>query len=1290
MRVSALRMAVIAVLPFIALALRSKKINLGRKERGHQFIMPILAVIYSLVSMLAMSKIAVGLIRLTKILINIATLIPAVGESFGSTLNNLYQSFHMGYGIQILCNTILMAVFCTFKHAALPVIRKVWRRWPELYKHTTAIFYKEDGSKCVLKQRYAQMRDMLNILYYTLIILGALTMVLAFFYSDSQAFVFPTYPVFGVIVIGEVIFFLDGKSEDEMSYGEGRESDDMQEVDYNAVLSKMEEKFKERIFLADQMPQPEKEKKSYNWEDEFENEDSLSQITGSYFQAMKKSGEKLNPDYISASNQLLHHQSVLIYNPFYKDLSAYLYLPIFHELLNNHSVLFICGRITSENQVKEWITSIVQEATNLPKLWKIESLGENTVGEEMPDIGILGFRKLYDLNSIRANEKFYQRATLIILLEPSNLLGTGQVGLRSVLQFCEEENKKITYCALDRNVDGLVDALSHAVRQSITEVIAAPVSQTAYCRGFWQAEGPGVQNRILPRISHYLGFGGEIGSFGMHEGVHNIHWFSGSKMPLLDLRWIVQQYYPCICQYIHSPNEQRLLDERFQFHEDLWQAEIMPEAFILVEDEFSNLFEVSRMFGSRIQEKGIVNILSENYLLRDYMIANETLFTNDPKAIPSIVPDYARTERNFVLRTLMLMSAKPIDENELSRELALHGNSTLKSYDRLIMLIERYTGVKNVQIHTQKEDVWVGGRICSRFSYSVDLKSVEDIFESALKSAYYVVENEQTNRYLMGKRLMGHIEQVLLPGQFFCYDGKYYQVRSISPENGIIVRRSADHLNGRLCYRQLRTYSIKDSVTVDVGRNLRGIKLQSCFGNVKVQTDGYLEMKSRNALNNAVLVQLEKIVHRKMVYKEFLQIDIPDTTDEVRYTLCVLLNELFYTIFPNEASYLKAVCGYIPEHIVKSKDYQYMIRSIVPELKYDSQENSYIYIIEDSTLDLGLMVSVERNFQRIMEIAADYLDWYMNTTEDETDEENSQAFISKNVVEDVGGEDEEVLGGNVNNQTKTKKYLMFGYAQEPEWLSLRETLEYLMAHQFNDSNLQNTRKAEGTFDDGYVYDPNQPGQHYCDFCGKPLESGQYTVLKDGRERCPECSKDAIKTKKQFQQTYKETLKEMEEIFDIQLDYKIKVRMVNARKINEPFGEYQPGPKFDCRVLGYASGGKKIMIENGAPKWKTKSTLVHELTHIWQHHNWDQNFLNQYGKNEDCNLTMEGMAVWAEVQYLVSMGEKERAVMYKRNREYDTSIYGVGMKKFLKKYPIKEKGQIKKSKSPFGKIPKIKK
>lgn len=38
-------------------------------------------------------------------------------------------------------------------------------------------------------------------------------------------------------------------------------------------------------------------------------------------------------------------------------------------------------------------------------------------------------------------------------------------------------------------------------------------------------------------------------------------------------------------------------------------------------------------------------------------------------------------------------------------------------------------------------------------------------------------------------------------------------------------------------------------------------------------------------------------------------------------------------------------------------------------------EKNAIYIVEDSHIDLGLLVTVERNLQRIMEIIADYLVW---------------------------------------------------------------------------------------------------------------------------------------------------------------------------------------------------------------------------------------------------------------------------------------------------------------------------
>ena len=39
-------------------------------------------------------------------------------------------------------------------------------------------------------------------------------------------------------------------------------------------------------------------------------------------------------------------------------------------------------------------------------------------------------------------------------------------------------------------------------------------------------------------------------------------------------------------------------------------------------------------------------------------------------------------------------------------------------------------------------------------------------------------------------------------------------------------------------------------------------------------------------------------------------------------------------------------------------------------------EDGYIYVIEDSSIDLGLLSAIEKNFTKLMEIAADFLDWH--------------------------------------------------------------------------------------------------------------------------------------------------------------------------------------------------------------------------------------------------------------------------------------------------------------------------
>ena len=802
-------------------------------------------------------------------------------------------------------------------------------------------------------------------------------------------------------------------------------------------------------------------------------------------------------------------------------------------------------------------------------------------------------------------------------------------------------------------------------------------------------------------------------------------------MPLMDLRWNIEQYYSLICDYINVPKEQFELDSRFLFHESLWMAEKYDKSFTIVEDEFCNLFDISRLFATREKEVGFVNVISESYMLRDYMCNNDSLFSNDPKAIPSIVPDYAKTERNFVIRLLTLMTVSQIKEKTLSKELALQGYETRMPYETFISLVRRVTGINDVGIRRIQNTGHSRNQVFLTSAYVADKSFVESLYDSSLKPAYYIVENEKTELYLIGNRLMGHIEQTLLPGQFFCFEGRYYQVRFISKENGIVVRRAGDHLNGRWYYRQLRKYKSFHLAQESSFRDLRGILIQSVSSDLQVETEGYYVMEARHLLNNASIVKFKDPRIREIKKKGILKVDFSDATDEIVFTLCDLFNELFRTVFPNDADYIVATTN--AQRPKADGCDANILKSLVPE--YDYEENGRaIFFIEDSNIDLGILEAIERNIQRLLEIITDYLDWYLDPKRERVSNDNeeqqnsdgtepelecsdtvtsnenrvnigmirsrSSSVIVKNNIDDksengVEGEDEELFEGHVTHvlsRFRNVEYLTYGFEKEPSWLKLAETLSYLTSKNFNNSNLSRARRENRDDPDLIDYDPDQPGIHYCDFCGRVITKGNYEVLKDGRERCMECGSTAVKTGKQFRLVYEDTLSEMERIFGIQISTLIKVRMVNARKVNDgkTIEAFTPSPGFDSRVLGYATyKGKSylLMVENGAPLWKMKATLVHELTHIWQFINWntkENSPMDQSGRERDDLI--EGMAVWAEVQYLMSMGRVEDAVRYRRNREQDKSEYGTGMMKYLAKYPVSKASSLSIKKTPFGHYP----
>ena len=103
-------------------------------------------------------------------------------------------------------------------------------------------------------------------------------------------------------------------------------------------------------------------------------------------------------------------------------------------------------------------------------------------------------------------------------------------------------------------------------------------------------------------------------------------------------------------------------------------------------------------------------------------------------------------------------------------------------------------------------------------------------------------------------------------------------------------------------------------------------------------------------------------------------------------------------------------------------------------------------------------------------------------------------------------------------------------------------------------------------------------------------------------------------------------------------------------------------------------------------------MVHEMTHIWQYLNWDDNILKQfYGMASDyctskaLDILYEGMAMWSAVQYLYQIGEVYYASRRERLAELREDIYGIGFRLYRDQYPLVKDSSLLKY-SPFSTFP----
>ena len=429
---------------------------------------------------------------------------------------------------------------------------------------------------------------------------------------------------------------------------------------------------------------------------------------------------------------------------------------------------------------------------------------------------------------------------------------------------------------------------------------------------------------------------------------------------------------------MNLPVQQKSLYEKIRFVPNLWCTEAEKQQFVLVEDEFCNMFSMMRAFLSRSEEQAFVNVLSENYLLRDYMRCNQHVFRANPYAVPSFVPDYVRSARNVMMKLLILMAIREVSEEEITDALELAGISVREPYQSLCELLEKYTaspaGLIQIRTAVVNEDV---AAMHKANYFHVPEENFIRHFSDSLKTAYYIVEDEKRESEYIDAKMFGHVTQTLLPGQFVTYDGKYYQAVRIHPSVGVVLQRASDHYDGRRYYRQIRKYTLSEMREEEAvyDRNITDFEVTVYPCDIHVETPGYLELKDAGDLRSAKEIFFgeeigEYSCDRHYIRKNILRIRLKDTDIAEQFTMSVLLGELIRSLFPNAWHYL-AVLTKEPEGLDGMLNY----------MVYDSEgemEEHAIYIVEDSDMDLGLLEAVNRNLEKIFELMADFLDWHFD------------------------------------------------------------------------------------------------------------------------------------------------------------------------------------------------------------------------------------------------------------------------------------------------------------------------
>ena len=724
------------------------------------------------------------------------------------------------------------------------------------------------------------------------------------------------------------------------------------------------------------------------------------------------------------------------------------------------------------------------------------------------------------------SKAIYENIDVLICINIDRIITENALSLNLLASVISSDRyDSVQYVLFGNRVNGLRPTASQIFMVNDFEYqVVNPSIENDLSANFWLTEKGWLQAEIVPGFAaQFIGQLIPLAIPPFKFGFNQVNVIS-SEQSFSDQMVALQTAQPSLKKYMGS--DILNLSEAISFNETENFVNINNKAIVVIGDTGNNAALVLLNWLKYAKQNMFLNIVSSPYLLRDYIVSNIDFFIGNVECIGAILPVPKTNIKLSVYRLINQLCYGDVAEETLLREIKNHETGINVKIDKMNQI--RFI-TESLQDLTQKafnatiffpaylksEKITSEKTNESKRYYKLLSSIKKELPEKLFKNLSFV-DSEQSEKVLK-KIPVFELYQNYLEGQYVAFEGKFYLIDKIDYDNGLIELTYSNN-NSSIKYRQCR--NVNNIVYQGVIKEFPQLKVRDTImkkniisADLEVNTEGYYEFNDSISLipggfgyknvdpNKKGLKRVYKSTNILSINISNPRINALSSKDQFKlsFTLSVMLNELFETLFSSIKQYIIARTAINDADCFKDYKQEELVRMYRPIIDAKVEKGITLYFTEDTELEKGITDTIVNNFDGIIKILFDYLFWLLK----EESSTNGEWHSTGN-------------GDYINIESIDKlEFLKYGNENIPEVLDLNAVFECLC---------DLTLKGEDTLT--YIR-KNYIGKRIADDPFKKFEEALEQAKKEAQER-EKAEKEIAekrKSEKQSKKTKKKSKKE---------------------------------------------------------------------------------------------------------------------------------------------------------------------